>query len=161
MKIRNLTPKPIGFGSVVILPDQTGETPKGYDRDHPTVKYYLSRKWIAEVGAGRSGAAGSTPTGLNVNVNAGGPGGAADDTNDDLNDENGAGGSAANENNGAGAGGSENDGEPGGAAPEKPLDRMNKDELQALAFAQGVVFADTDTRQVLIDKIKAAKNANA
>jgi hypothetical protein len=144
MRIRNLTAKPIGFGGVVILPDQTGETPKGYDKSHPTVKYYLSRRWIVETGA-IGGATVSQPAGLTVSINAGGSAGADDDEN--------------------GGGENTNTGSPGAtgspAVENKSLDRMNKDELQALAFARNIVFAETDTRQALIDKIKAVKNADA
>lgn len=119
MKVKNLTVKPIGFGSTIILPDDTGVLPQGYGKDHPTVKYYLSRNWIKEVGnADKSGAAAAA---VNVGV------------------------------------GISTAGESGGQS--KSIDRMNKEELQALAFERGVEFTDADTRNMLIEKIKAAQSA--
>lgn len=122
MKIRNLTVKPIGFGSTIILPDETGTLPQGYDKNHPTVKYYLSRKWIEEIGGTDSGSGAPAAVNVGVEVSTGG----ADEE------------------------------RPGGTS-SKPLDRMNKEELQALAFERGVEFAETDTRQTLIDKIRATQ----
>lgn len=119
MKVKNLTVKPIGFGATIILPDDVGTLPPGYDKDHPTVKYYFSRKWIEEVG-GKSGDAETASGGVTVNADI---------------------------NTGVGGGYS------------KPIDRMNKEELQALAFERGVEFVDTDTKAMLVEKIKAAKAA--
>ena len=141
MKIKNLTVKPIGFGSTIILPDETGTLPSGYGKNHPTVKYYLSRKWIAEVGKTNDDAGdGEQSVNVNVNVNTGG--------------DNTGGGGDGTGNDGAGAGNTS-----GNSGANKPLDRMNKEELQALAFQRGVEFVDADTRQVLIDKIRAAQNS--
>lgn len=38
------------------------------------------------------------------------------------------------------------------------IDRMNKEELQALAFERGVEFVETDTKAMLIEKIRAAQS---
>jgi hypothetical protein len=109
MKIKNCTTKAIGFGGVTIMPEMTGDTPKGYEKGHPVVDYYLSRKWIKEVGASKDDGKPATGT-------------------------------------------------TGGT--EKPLDRMNKDELTALAAEMGVEVAEADTRQQILDKVKAAKKAS-
>jgi hypothetical protein len=137
MKIRNLTTKAIGFGDITVLPDKTGETPKGFGKGHPVVDYYLSRGWIEEVGAASDGA-GTSGGAVNVGVGINGNGGGAD-----------TGG------NGGGTGTGDNSG--GAGSENKYVDRMNKDELQALATEMGLQFAETDTNKTLIEKIKAAR----
>lgn len=128
MKVKNLTVKPMGFGATIILPDDVGTLPQGYDQDHPTVKYYLSRNWIKVVdGADKNGGApAAVSVGVNINDAANAPGAPAESTGDGQN---------------------------------KPIDRMNKEELQALAFARGVEFVETDTKAMLIEKIRAAQSA--
>ncbi|MDR2359670.1 MAG: hypothetical protein LBD85_00085 [Oscillospiraceae bacterium] len=54
MKVKNLTTKPIGFGTLVLLPDQTAELPADFGKDHPTTKYYISRKWLSVLSASAS-----------------------------------------------------------------------------------------------------------
>jgi hypothetical protein len=62
MQVRNKTSKNIGFGTgndaLILLPSgaedgddykSSGTLPKGYGKDHPLVKYYLSKGWIEEV----------------------------------------------------------------------------------------------------------------
>lgn len=125
MKVKNLTVKPMGFGSTIILPDDVGTLPQGYDQDHPTVKYYLSRNWIKVVGGANKN--GDAPAAVNVGVNLNGdPNAPAEST---------------------------------GGGQNKPIDRMNKEELQALAFECGVEFVETDTKAMLIEKIRAAQSA--
>lgn len=133
MKVKNLTVKPMGFGSTIILPDEVGTLPQGYDKDHPTVKYYLSRNWIEVVG-GASGNGGA-PAAVNVGVNI----------NNTPNEPNAPAESLGSDNGGQ----------------SKPIDRMNKEELQALAFERGVEFAETDTKAMLIEKIRAAQAAQS
>lgn len=128
MKVKNLTVKPMGFGSTIILPDDVGTLPQGYDQDHPTVKYYLSRNWIKVVGGTNKN--GGAPAAVNVGVNLNG------DPNAPI---------APAESTGGGQ--------------NKPIDRMNKEELQALAFECGVEFVETDTKAMLIEKIRAAQSA--
>lgn len=70
MKVKNLTVKPMGFGATIILPDDVGTLPQGYDQDHPTVKYYLSRNWIKVVGGANKN--GDAPAAVNVGVNLNG-----------------------------------------------------------------------------------------
>ena len=126
MKVKNLTVKPMGFGATIILPDEVGTLPQGYGKDHPTVKYYISRNWIKVVGSA---------------------------------DENGGASAAVN----VGVGISSTDGAPadstGSNRQNKPIDRMNKEELQALAFERGVEFVETDTKAMLVEKIRAAQSA--
>ncbi len=132
MKVKNLTVKPMGFGATIILPDEVGTLPQGYGKDHPTVKYYLSRNWIKVVGGTNDNGNGGAPAAVNVGVN--------------INN-------AANE---PGAPAESTGGNNGGQ--NKPIDRMNKEELQALAFERGVEFAETDTKAMLIEKIRAAQS---
>lgn len=129
MKVKNLTVKPMGFGATIILPDEVGTLPQGYGKDHPTVKYYLSRNWIKVVDGANEGGNGGAPAGVNVGVNI----------NNNANNANDPGAPAEN------AGGQ-----------GKPIDRMNKEELQALAFERGIEFVETDTKAMLIEKIRAA-----
>lgn len=120
MKVKNLTVKPMGFGATIILPDAVGTLPQGYGKDHPTVKYYLSRNWIKVVGSdnGNGGAAAAVNVGVGIN------GAPAENTDSGQN---------------------------------KPIDRMNKEELQALATERGVAFVETDTKAMIIEKIRAAQ----
>lgn len=129
MKVKNLTVKPMGFGATIILPDEVGTLPQGYGKDHPTVKYYLSRNWIKVVddANGNGGAPAAVNVGVNINTDPNEPGAPA----------------APAESTGG---------------QNKPIDRMNKEELQALAFGRGVEFAETDTKAMLIEKIRAAQS---
>ncbi len=126
MKVKNLTVKPMGFGATIILPDEVGTLPQGYGKDHPTVKYYLSRNWIKVVGGadGNGGASAAVNVGVGINSTDGAP---ADST--------------------------------GNNGQNKPIDKMNKEELQALAFERGVEFVETDTKAMLVEKIRAAQSA--
>ena len=42
--VKNVSNKPIGFGELVLLPDESKSLPKGFDEKHPTVAYYLTAK---------------------------------------------------------------------------------------------------------------------
>jgi hypothetical protein len=126
MKIRNLTTKAIGFGTVTVYPDKTGDTPKGFGKGHPVVDYYLSRGWIEELDAAPAAPAPAVADGLGVSLNAGG---------------------STGETTGTGAAG-------------KPIDRMNKEELTALAAELGVEVTEADTKQMILDKVRAAKKAD-
>jgi len=47
MYVQNKTSKPIGLGATIIVPDQVGELPEGFSENHPTVKYYIAKGWLA------------------------------------------------------------------------------------------------------------------
>ena len=49
MLIKNISKKPIGFGKLVVMPDNTEALPKGFDRNHPVVSWYIKQGFIAEV----------------------------------------------------------------------------------------------------------------
>ena len=49
MFIKNISKKPIGFGKLVVMPDKTEQLPKGFDRKHSIVAWYIENKFIAEV----------------------------------------------------------------------------------------------------------------
>jgi hypothetical protein len=57
MLIKNIGKKCIGFGALVLTPDAVGALPGGYSLDHPTVKFYLEKGWIAPVKGGGPGPA--------------------------------------------------------------------------------------------------------
>ncbi len=61
-------------------------------------------------------------------------------------------GVSINDTNGAPADSGDNGGQV------KPMDRMNKEELQALASERGVEFTENDTKAILVEKIKAAQS---
>ena len=46
MNYKNTTTKPIGFGMTVMLPDEVAPLPPGYSKDHPVVKFYISKGWL-------------------------------------------------------------------------------------------------------------------
>ena len=49
MLIKNISKKSIGFGRLVVAPDETVKLPKGFDRNHPVVSWYIKQGFIAEV----------------------------------------------------------------------------------------------------------------
>ena len=49
MLVKNTGQKAIGFGTLVLPPDAVNTLPEGYGPEHPTVKFYLSKKWLVEV----------------------------------------------------------------------------------------------------------------
>ena len=46
MFAKNTCQKAIGFGSLILLPDETKELPAGFDENHPSVKFFLARGWL-------------------------------------------------------------------------------------------------------------------
>ena len=48
MQVKNIHRKVIGFGTIYILPGETGELPSGYSAEHPIVKFYFKKKWLAK-----------------------------------------------------------------------------------------------------------------
>jgi hypothetical protein len=122
MKIKNNYTSRLGFGAARILPGETVDTsslPKGYNENHPLIKFYISNGWLKAVGDPDEKTKNTSAVDVNVSVNGG---------------ENG-------ENNGGG----------------KSVDRMNLEELKALSADMGLQVEETDTRKILIEKIKAAQ----
>ncbi|GHU52697.1 hypothetical protein AGMMS49975_09040 [Clostridia bacterium] len=146
MRVKNKYTSHIGFGTIRILPGETAELPRGYGADHPTVKFYISRGWLEIVGGKTEGEASSVT--VNVGIKP-------------LDDDNGNTGGNGNEKTNSDNGEKENEEDGGNATadvskPDKPISRLNVDELKAYAKQLGLEFADTDTRNMLIDKINAA-----
>ena len=52
LTVKNISTKIIGFGIEHILPDQTVTLPKEYNENHPTIKFYLDRGWLAKSSEG-------------------------------------------------------------------------------------------------------------
>jgi len=123
MKVKNTGKKILGFGSLVLLPDEVGELPKGYGLANPTVNFYLKKGYLTEVTDN-----GATPE----------EGESA--SNDSGDDETGETEAAAQKKAAV-------------DAKIKSLDRMGLDTLRKEAVALGVVYADEDTKEVLRKKI--------
>ena len=49
--VKNLSEKPIGFGTMVLMPDHAGQLPAGFDENHPTVAFFLRKKFLVIVDA--------------------------------------------------------------------------------------------------------------
>ena len=51
--VQNVSKKPLGFGSTIILPNEVKPLPTGYGENHPTVQFYLTAKtpYLKRVGA--------------------------------------------------------------------------------------------------------------
>lgn len=49
MLVKNMGKKCIGFGKEVILPDETKPLPAGYGETHPTVAFYLAKGYLVKV----------------------------------------------------------------------------------------------------------------
>ena len=64
MFVSNTSVKPIGFGSLVLLPGAASELPEGFGEKHPVVKFYLKWGFIKEVTgkAAKTGGAGAGPS---------------------------------------------------------------------------------------------------
>jgi len=116
MLVKNASAKPIGFGSTILMPEDVcslpplnakGE-PEGYGPNHPTIKFYLERKWLVPTE--------SKPEPEQSEPNAE---------------------------------------EKTAAAETKPKgrSRMSREELREEAAALGIEWAESDTRETLIQKI--------
>ena len=130
MKIKNRHTTSIGFGTLSVLPDTVADLPREFTADHPVVKFYIGKNWIEVVGD--ASAKKKAAQSVNVGVDIAGTG------------ETGAAVEAANETG------------VGNAPPGKNIDRMKLEELRAAASGLGIGHGEDDTRQTLIDKIKAA-----
>ena len=73
MKVRNNYTSHLGFGTVRILPGETAPLPIGYGQNHPTVKFYIRRKWLEVIGESGDGTE-SAVSGVDVNVSTEGGG---------------------------------------------------------------------------------------
>ena len=49
MLVNNKHGKIIGAGSFTLLPGETGDLPKGYDRNHPVIAFYFDKGYLVEV----------------------------------------------------------------------------------------------------------------
>ena len=149
MKVKNNYNSVLGFGTMRICPLETAELPKGYGKNdngviHPVTKFYLEKGWLEFVDGN-----------INTSVSA-----ASVSTEIKLPND---GGSRMNEEvippaNDTG-GDTNTDGGETGRDVNKPLEKMNKTELQAVATSYGITFDENDTNNMLKDKIKAAQSA--
>jgi hypothetical protein len=148
MKIKNKHASAIGFGSVTVLPDAIGELPREFTVNHPMLKYYISRGWVEAVYDTSSEP--ETPQPVSVSIEPSGSG--------ESGSEDGVGGNDDNKDSDSGE--DDKSSEPAKNTDKPtPISQMKLDELRALAGELGLAFTEADTRQTLIDMIKAAKRA--
>jgi hypothetical protein len=46
MFAKNTGPKVIGFGSLILAPGESNELPEGFDQRHPTIRFYIEKGWL-------------------------------------------------------------------------------------------------------------------
>jgi len=149
MFVKNTSNKPMGFGAVVILPDEIKELPKGFGPDHPTVKFFLLKNWLVQVDEAQV----SDPWQLTPEQKAAKAAADAEK----------AAAKAAAEAEAAKAKALEE------AARKKAeldvkvaaLGKMNLEELRKEAAAAGIACADGDTKAVIAQKIAEKLQAEA
>lgn len=170
MKIKNNYTSHLGFGSARILPGETidvNQLPKGYNENHPLIKFYINQGWLEVFASKLKTAEGSSkPVLANIKIDTNAGKTTGDDKIDDKTDD-GTGDNLENEiddNSGEETGGESADGEDGtnndgtgGSTQSKSLSRMGKAELQTLATKLGLEFSPTDSNPTLVEKIKAAQ----
>ena len=143
MRVKNTGAKTIGLGGIVLPPDAVGDLPEGFGESHPTVGYYLGKKWLTPVNGGGEGAPAETDDGEQavegkMPVNEGKEGAPAET----------------------------GDGEQAeGKTPEEKKaeadariravngGKMNIEALRGEASALGVEWSEADTKAVLANKI--------
>lgn len=165
MKIKNNYTSHLGFGSARILPGETidmNQLPKGYDENHPLIKFYINQGWLETIGGKNKAAASfskAVSTNIKIDTNAGeaADGNKNDDgTSDNLDNEMNDGTSEETDGESANDGNGTDNDSTSGSQP-KPLSRMGKAELQALATKLGLEFLPTDSNPLLVEKIKAVQ----
>ena len=148
----------MGFDKIVILPDETKELPAGFGPDHPTVKFFLLKKWLVQAEAPSSNPWQLTPEQEAAKAAADAEKAAAKAAND-------AAVKAAED--AAKAKAAE---DAAKAAAQKKADadakiaslaRMNLEELRKEAAAAGVAYAEADTKAVIAQKITEKLQAEA
>ena len=128
MLVKNAGKKTIGFGALVLPPDAVDTLPEGYGADHPTVKFYLAKKWLVEVKGGKA-PTDETPPPI---------------TPPELTPEQIA---AKQAEEAVAAKRAEID------AKIKSIGRMNLEPLRGEAFALGIEWTEDDTKATLVQKI--------
>jgi len=124
--VKNTTNKPIGFGSVILLPDSISKLPEGFGPDHPTVKFFLGKKWLVEVDENAPKDDASNPSSITperLTPEQSTPEQTAAKAAEDV------------------------------AAKIKALDRMNLEALRNEANTLGVAWAESDTKAMIAQKI--------
>ena len=51
MFVKNTGAKAMGFGSLILLPNESAELPKGFEATHPTVAFYIRKGFLTVVNA--------------------------------------------------------------------------------------------------------------
>ena len=146
--VKNTSNKPIGFGDEILIPDQIAPLPKGYDKSHPTVAFYIKHKFLAEVDAKDEAAKRAEEAAADAAEKA-----AEAEAAQKKADEEAAALEAAKAAEAA-AGESVED-------KIKALSKLNLDPLRNLATELGITWVDPDTKAVLTAKITDAYQAAA
>ena len=141
MLVKNTGKKIIGMGAVYVAPNEKIELPEGYGPEHPTIKFYLAKKWLTPVKEK-----------------------AAQVTEDDADDEETTDETTGDEN----AEPATNQAPPQTPvqvtippAPQaspidskiKAISKMNLEQLRGEAFNLGVEWAESDTKEMIRQKI--------
>jgi len=50
MEVTNIGPKVLGFEKMILLPNESGKLPDGFDGNHPSIKFYIGRGWLKTAG---------------------------------------------------------------------------------------------------------------
>jgi hypothetical protein len=135
MFVQNTSAKPIGFVGGFIMPGKTGELPKGYGENHPTIQFYLKKGWLTKIDA--------LPADTPAEQEA--PAKAPELTEEEKAEREAMKLAMIKE-----------------AELQKQIKergKMNKEKLCAKADELGIDFAETDTNAVLIEKITAGLRA--
>jgi hypothetical protein len=128
MVVQNTGKKCIGFGVIVLPPDGVGTLPEGFGPDHPTVSFYISKKWLTVL------AENNTPPQTAPVTHPAAP---PQDPPPELTEEEKV---AAQKK-------AEID------AKVKAFGRLNLEPLRVEATTLGVAWAETDTKNILLQKI--------
>ena len=137
MKIKNRHTTSIGFGTLSVLPDAVAVLPREFTADHPVIKFYLGKKWIEIIGDSKAKKAAAQSVNVGVSITG--------------TDEQKQATEAKVVEQATEAKVVEQ------TTETKAVDKMKLEELRAAAAELGIEHGEGDTRQTLIDKIKAAK----
>ena len=169
VKVKNNYSSHIGFGAMRILPGETEPLPTGYGLNHPVVQFYIRKKWLEVVREKKKADEPVLPAKVaDENTDTGKTDGGSGENDIDAGKKDGEDDEDFLEINTGDPDGDETDGELSLSAGNgetitltKPLSRMNRGELMAVATGLGIEFPANATNPVLLDLIREAQKNNA